>query len=198
MTSRITTDQAVIRRLSLPALLAVVACASACGDPFAVTATYGNVETAFSAYALSGTPVSFPSAFSMSAMAVARPDGGLGFEFAFDLNAAGRIVLMPVKLVAYNPAGDQVVGIQKSTSGYAALSEAPKEGYNADSVTVVGVGEAAVVQAVSSLCTYAASSVIYSKLVIDSVHVAERRLFGRTIVNQNCGFRSFALGFPKF
>lgn len=198
MTSRTALISTGLRRLSLPALTAVAVLVSACGDPYALTASYGNVEAAFSAYAMSGTPISYPSAFSIAAQAVSRPDGGLEFDFAFDMNAAGQIVLIPVKLVALNPSGDRTVGIQRRTGTYAGISEAPVDGYTIDSVTVVKVGEPVIVEVQSSACVYAATPMIYGKMVIDSVRASERRLFGRTIVNQNCGFRSFALGFPKF
>ena len=34
--------------------------------------------------------------------------------------------------------------------------------------------------------------------VIDSVNVPARALYGRTLINLNCGFRSLAPGTPKF
>ena len=39
---------------------------------------------------------------------------------------------------------------------------------------------------------------IFTKIVIDSVNVPARALYGRTLINLNCGFRSLAPGTPKF
>ncbi len=197
MTLRIASVSAVVRRVALPALLLVAGTVAACGDPFALKAQYENREFDFFVFPLSGTPSSYPSALAVAAMGTTRPDGSLSFDVAFDLNAAGDITLLPVKLVGVSTSGTRNVGIQKMTGTFESISEAPKTGYTIDSVTVVRVGQPVVLQVQSTICAASFQQNLYAKMVVDSIG-ADRRIWARSLISINCGFRQLVAGFPTF
>ena len=60
-------------------------------------------------------------------------------------------------------------------------------------------GELAIESADPTACGIAITgNSIYAKLVIDSVNRVTRQLYLRSVVDPNCGFRSFASGIPKY
>ncbi len=63
---------------------------AACGNPSGLTAYISNSDTTASLYALSGTPVSLPSGYSIPARQAVRTDAASAFDFAFDIDTAGR------------------------------------------------------------------------------------------------------------
>src|SRR2546429_5201224 len=79
-------------------ILSLLVCAAlaACGSPLGLAAYSTNtVDSLVSLYALSGTPISLPSGFSIAARRVVRTDQGGPFDFAFDIDTAGRAPLFP-------------------------------------------------------------------------------------------------------
>jgi hypothetical protein len=197
MPSRTASVSAAVRRAALPTCLVAAAAVAACGDPFAISAQFENREFDFYVYSLSGTPPPRPTALAIQSMNTTRPDGSLSFDVAFDLDAAGHITLLPVKMVGVNVSGSRNVGIQKVAGAYASITEAPKSGYTVDSVTVVRVGEPVVLQVQTAYCATSFTPDIYAKMVVDSI-AADRRIWARALINSNCGFRQLLLGFPRF
>jgi len=185
-------------RRVLPALLAGVAFVGACEDPFKLKATDENQSQPFVVHALSGSQLAYVTALFFPVKQVARVDGAFAFDVAFDLNTAGDIVLLPVGLVGQSPGGNRRVGIQRTTTAYDAVGEAPTSGYAVDTATVIKRGETAVVQAQESLCAASLAPYLYAKIVVDSVDLAQRTIVGRVTINTNCGFRSLAKGLPGF
>ncbi|HLA90748.1 MAG TPA: hypothetical protein VJL28_10000 [Gemmatimonadaceae bacterium] len=179
-------------------LVAGLALAAGCDDPFRVTAQFTNVTQPFTVHALSGSPIAFATALNIAVKSVARVDGTLAFDVAFDLNAQGEIVLLPVNVVAQNPAGTRRVGIVRPGVAFESVTEAPRSGYVVDSTTVVRRGEAAVVQSQEPACALSVTPFLHAKIVVDSVDVPARTMYGRALINQNCGFRSLAPGLPAF
>jgi len=186
------------RRLLSPALLASAAVLGACDNPFAAKATDENASQPFIVHALSGSQLLYTTALFLPVKQVARVDGSFSFDFAFDLNAAGDVVLLPVGMVGQNPSGSRRVGIQKSTTLYDSLSSPPTSGYAVDTATVIKVGQTAVIQAQEALCAATLAPYLYAKIVVDSVDLVQRTIVGRATINANCGFRSLALGLPGF
>ena len=129
-------------------------------------------------------------------LTVARVDGSFSFDVAFDINAQGDIVLLPVGVVGQNPAGNRSVGILTPTGTFESATEAPLGGYTVDSVTVVKVGQTAIVRAQEAACALSPTPYYYAKLVVDSLDRSARTLFGRMLINSNCGFRSLTPGLP--
>jgi hypothetical protein len=184
------------RRLAISALLLGAALAGGCSDPLKATAQYDNTDQPFSVHALTGAPLPFATALALPAKSVTRVDGTFSFDVAFDLNAQGDIVLLPVRVVGQNPTGSRQVGILKPGGAYESIGLAPLTGYVLDSVTVLKKGEPAIIQAQESACALSLSPYMYARIVIDSVDLVARAMYGRATININCGFRSLKTGLP--
>ena len=189
---------ATLRRLALPALLLGAGSLGACGDALTAKATDQNVSQPFLLHALSGSQLPLATALFFPVRSVTRVDGSFAFDVAFDLNAQGDVVLYPVNMVGQNPTGNRRVGILKPGMLYDAVTEAPKTGYMVDTATVIKTGETAVVQAQETACSLSLTPYYYAKLVVDSVSLPARVIYGRVMINTNCGFRQLIAGLPAF
>ncbi|MEO7998011.1 MAG: hypothetical protein ABI852_11235, partial [Gemmatimonadaceae bacterium] len=134
-----------MKRLLRPAFLAllaplVVAALGACGNDsnFTQDATTTNVAVSASVYALSGSSPELQAAYQASTNAFVRPivgqfTGVVNFDIAFDINSAGKVVLLPVRtLVPFAPApasGAPSIGLLKSVSAFDVIEKAPTKGY---------------------------------------------------------------------
>lgn len=174
----------------------MAAVAGACSDPYKQVATYTNVSQPLTVHALTGTPLYVATALSIPGATVAKVDGSFSFDVAFDIDKSGNVVYLPPHLVGENPLGNRRVGIQKSAVPYDNITQAPLNGYVYDSVTVARVGETVVVQTPASMCSLYTLPFMYAKIIIDSIEPVSRTLYGRTMVNQNCTFRSLMAGLP--
>jgi hypothetical protein len=186
------------RRLPLFALLAAMCSVAACDDPFKVKANYENGSQAFQVYALSGTPTNLSSALLLPVRSVTRVDGSFAFDVAFDINAAGNVVVIPVNVVGQNTAGARPVGIITNIGSYSSILEAPLNGYTFDSVTVVTKGQAFVIKAQETACGASLTPYQYAKAVVDSIDLTKRSILGHATININCGFRSLRDGLPTY
>lgn len=173
----------------------------ACDDtnPFVSPATRENVVRTFSIWALTGSNPSLPASMLFSNLTVERPqvlsNGSVNFDVAFDLTNDGKVRFLPARaLVPQSPAGAPIVGLQKSTSAFSALTRAPERGYTDDSTMVVGLNELVLVKLPSAGCIY--GEPYYAKVIVDSIIAAERRIVLRTLVNRNCGYRALTEGLP--
>ena len=198
MTLKMFATPAFLTRLAAPAVLGCTMLLGACDNPTGNLAQLSNYESVFQVHAMTGSPLIYPTAFAIALRSPAHVDGAFAFDVAFDLNAAGQIVLLPVALVGQNPSGQRTVGIQVIPGGYDALTAAPKTGYNSDSVTVAKPGDAIAIQSTQIACQGRISPYLYAKLVIDSINLPSRTLYARTIVDINCGFRALTIGLPTF
>lgn len=127
-------------------------------------------------------------------------DGTVNFTLAFDINAAGKVVLLPVRQVVPLPpfpiGGTVSLGLEKSATPYDLVTYATNSGYTQDSTQIASVGDTYLMRLSAARCVY--GEPYYGKLVIDSIIVAERRMVVRTLTNRNCGgYRSLAVGLPK-
>jgi len=178
--------------------LVVVAVAACASDPFAVKAQYANEPFVYSLYGISGSgPANAPAALDFSSRTTMKVDGSLAFDVAFDFDGKGKIRIMPQKLVGAAVSGARTVGLQLLPGVYESVIEAPSKGWQVDSMLTILPGEVVGVRIASGSCAYQSTTVLYSKFVIDSVK-AGGLIFGRGVMNPNCGFRSFADGIPKY
>ena len=180
------------------ALLAAVTTVWACDDPLKIRADQTNVNQFFTVSAISGTPMNAPVALNLTSKSITRLDGGFDFDIAFDLNAQGKIVILPLGLVGTPLGGAHLVGLLRMAGAFDSLTAAPKDGYVFDSTFVVAPGAVLAIQSQVGVCAGSFTPYIFAKLVIDSVRVSTRTLYGRTLINLNCGFRSLAPGTPTF
>ncbi|MBA4073032.1 MAG: hypothetical protein C0497_14535 [Gemmatimonas sp.] len=181
-----------------PFLLAVAALAlSACDDPFKLKASYGNEPFVYSLYGISGTgPANAPAALDLVGRSPVRVDGNFKFDIAFDFDGRGKIVILPQKLVGTPITGSRTVALQRISGSYESVLLAPTKGWQLDSALSVLPGEVIGVRLTSASCVYQLSSEMYAKLVVDSVRTGGL-IFGRGVMNPNCGFKSFAEGIPE-
>jgi hypothetical protein len=187
-------------RLALLAAMFVVVGLNACGNPTSLRASFPTSVDSLAVFALSGTPPTYPSGIALLSRQAARVDGFAGFDVAFDIDAAGNVIISPVKLVVIVPGGSRPVGLLKVPGTFDNALEAPKSGYELDSSLVMVPGEVVMVQAAHNnsgdLCQFALNPNIYAKIAVDSINLASRTLFLRLGLDPNCGFRSFVAGIP--
>jgi len=180
--------------------MSVVVGLNACGNPTNLKANLLTSVDSLFLYALSGTPPTYPSGISLIARQSVRVDGFASFDVALDIDAAGKPVIFPVKLVVSSPGGSRPVSMLKVQGTFEQVVEAPKSGFEADSSLSLAFGEVVVIQSTHNttgdLCQFAINPNIYAKIVVDSVNLASRTLFLRLGLDPNCGFRSFAAGLP--
>ena len=163
-----------------------------------LVATRDTVTDTLAVYALTGSPLAFPTALVTPAHTVVRADASLEFDVAFDIDAQGNALLYPFRLVVDPTAARRTVGIQRMNVPFDSVRRAPTGGYRYDSVTVVPEGAVAVIQAQRDVeCRFDFSRTIYSKIVIDDIDPVTRRIDFRILVDPACGFRDLVPGRPK-
>jgi hypothetical protein len=187
-------------RLALLATMCVVTVLNACGNVASLTATIPTYVDTLSLWSLSGTPPSYPSGISITTRQIVRVDGFASFDVAFDIDANGKTVIYPVKLIVASPGGSRPVGLQRVTGPFENVLEAPKTGYEKDSAFVMVPGEVVAVESPHNgsgdICQFSISPNVYAKIAVDSVNLASRVIYLRMGFDPNCGFRSFATGIP--
>ena len=170
------------------ALLAA-ACSNTTGLPAAV---FTNVVDTVALYALRGTAIALPSAYSIQQLVTVRTDTTVSLDFAFDFDSAGKPTLLPTAALHLGTAS----GLQPTTTAFAAITQAPTGGYILDTAVTADSGK--VFYAVSRPIPCLIGSVpLYAKLHVLSVDTAARRLNFEILVDQNCGYRGLAPGLPK-
>jgi len=195
------------RLLAISAGLAAVLAtgATACSDPNENTNVSAVLADTLTVWALTGTSPSFPSAYLSSLGAVTRADGSFNFDIAFDIDASNKIVVYPQRRVGVpcivgaincgGAVGYKPVGLQRMTVPFDSLERAAPAGYVFDSTLTVAPGEGFVMQVQSQdECLAYLSTIRYTKLVVDSIDVARRAIFFRTVHDPNCGYRSLVPG----
>ncbi len=190
----------IFARLVPIALVVGAVAVGACDYNNLPAATTEVATQPFFLHALSGSSSIAATALTFPARSVTRIDGTFAFDVAFDIDASGNVILLPPQMVGQNPGGNRLVGIITGIGSYDAITEAPLSGYTVDSVTVVRRGQAVAVQAQEPLCTTGnpAAPYLYAKIVIDSVDLVARGIYGRTMIGGDCGYRQLIAGFPAF
>jgi hypothetical protein len=173
---------------------------NACGNVASLKATIPTYVDTLSLWSLSGTPPSYPSGISITTRQIVRVDGFASFDVAFDIDANGKTVIYPVKLIVAVPGGSRPVGIQRVTGPFENVLEAPRTGYQTDSAFVMVPGEVVAVESPHNgsgdICQFSISPNVYAKIAVDSVNLASRVIYLRMGFDPNCGFHSFATGIP--
>jgi hypothetical protein len=197
----------VFRATSFLALAVCAFAVAACGgdDPFAIRPQLQLATDSFDIRTLTGTPASARALWRIGGFARFRLDSiGEQFDLGFDLDANGRVVVVPARRIAVPPPGTSslppIVALQVSTTPYATLDRAPETGFITDTAVVVTVGQTVVVRTQSNVCgnQNTGGSQLFAKFVVDSINTTTRQLKVRSTIQQNCGFRSFATGIPTF
>ncbi|MBX7119585.1 MAG: hypothetical protein K1X31_11345 [Gemmatimonadaceae bacterium] len=186
------------RRGLLAAVLALVAGAAACDDPFQLTASRQNIDETFEVWGITGSSSVYPAGIIVPQATAVRLDAAGSFDLAFDIDGDGRLMVYPVGSVVSPLTGARLVEFQRITSTYSEAVEAPKTGWTSDSLLLVNPGQAFFVKVRTLYCQYDLRQEVYAKFYVDSVIPAEHRIKLGARINPNCGFRSLLSGVPEF
>ena len=179
-------------------ILAFLACAAiaSCGNPLGLPPAFiSNTVDTVSLYALSGTPVSLPSGYSIIGQSAIRTDQGLPFDFAFDIDSTGQAVLLPTGALRL---GKQS-GLQISTQPFDSIKLAPTSNYNLDSAQVVDSNSVLILHSSSVTCSFNIPAVYYAKLHVLAIDTTPnvRRIEFEILNDLNCGYRGLEVGVPR-
>jgi hypothetical protein len=189
--------------LLLPVLVVALA---ACGtDAQLPPAGRAVTQQQITLYALTGTSVLTPSAYSMSLELEVRTDQTSDFDFAFDIGIDSVLgvgttgdtvaVLMPRGALGLTADG----GLQRSTLDFDSIVAAPLNGYERLNPLVVTQGSVLIAASRLLQCTY---QIIrpraMAKLVVDQLDLVQRRAVIRLVIDPNCGYLSLQPGIPSF
>lgn len=184
------------RRLALLVAAMATAATAACDDPFAPRATTAVRTDSFIVYSVSKTPVNAPAAFNIVFFTTLRLEPTYGFDIVFDIDDAGKAVLIPVRLAGGAVTAARRVGLQKVTGAYDQLTRAPTSGYQYDSTLTLDIGEGAAIELQTDVCQFQTSRLVYAKMQIKAIDPVSRTIVFRITYDPNCGFRSFLPGVP--
>lgn len=186
-------------------LLFVCANLASCGSPVGIPPAYVlNVVDTVHLYALSGTAISLPSAYVIYPLnTVVRTDVFAAFDFAFDIDTAGRALLLPTAALKMGrKSGLQVVSVPFDSVHTALLAN-----YNRDSATVVHEGDVVLAHSIPTVCSWGAAVAYYAKMHILAIDTAStvdtttglngRRIDFEILTNLNCSYRGLDPGLPK-
>jgi len=187
-----------VRPASLLRALLLILVVGACSDPFKLTASRPNVSTTLEAWAISGTAPTLPSVLIIPGYTMTRPDAAGSFDLAFDVDANGKLVVLPVGSVVHALAGTRNIAFLRPTESFEAILEAPTKGWTNDSLLTLNVGDVFMVRIATLFCQFELRQQIYSKYRVDSIIAPERRAILSAVIDPNCGFRSFQTGIPEF
>ncbi len=181
------------------AAFAAMALAGACGEFTSVPASLSVQSDSGMVYAINGAPPGAPTALHIYTGSRLAADASFFFDVAFDIDAAGNVLILPQRVVASGLAPSHSVGLQTVSTDYAALTKAPKDGYRADTTLVTRVGQTIAIQTQDlNVCSVSLTGTqLYAKLIVREVNRANRTISLQYTVDPNCGFLSFAPGIPK-
>jgi hypothetical protein len=186
------------RSLAIAAALAAVvglawlagACSSTTGLP---PATLTNVVDTVSLYALRGTPISLPSAYSVQTRTSVRIDQTVALDFAFDYDSVGEPAFFPTGALRLGTGS----GVQLASTAFDAIASAPTTGYVTDRPTAITPGSVLLVASRPITCVYGTTVSLYAKLRVLAVDATAKRVDFAILVNQNCGYHDLQPGLPS-
>jgi hypothetical protein len=180
-------------RFATPALAGTVLVAlGACSDPFGFPPPDSqNVVDTVALYAVDGTPLATPSAYLLARRQRVRTDQSANFDFAFNIDASSRVVLLPTGAVGLGRAS----GLQLATQVFDSIKVAPPGGYVLDQAVPLDVDDVALVRSQAVGCL-GLSEHLYAKLHVLAIDLVDRRMDFEILVNQNCGYKGLEPGFP--
>lgn len=174
----------------------VVVCACTGGTD--LVANIDTVTYKSALFALNGTPLGAPTAINTALGATVRIEAAYDFDVAFDLDGSGNTVVYTQRRVGL-PLGTsgRQVGLQLVAGAFGAVTQAPNGGWAFDSTLTVTPGQVVALRTATPVCQFEISPYLYSKFMVDSVNVPERRIWVTTLTDPDCGFRDLVPGRPK-
>jgi hypothetical protein len=147
-------------------------------------------------YALSGTPVQSPSAYSVVDGPV-RTDRTTAFEFVYDLAVVNNDTthyFLPQAVLDLQVNNQIQPGLQRRAQGFDQIIEAPSNGYITTDSIVVDSGQVFIVRS-RLVCGIGVS--LYSKIEILKFVDSTRTVEFKVLANTNCGYKRLQPGFPS-
>jgi hypothetical protein len=181
------------------ALPAVLACLAACsGSNDLAPASVPNVVDTATLGALNGSPIPLPSAYSIADGNPVRTDLTSAFDFAYDVDSAGRHVFLTLEVLRLSNTNGSGPGLQFSTQQFDQITQAPTENWITGDTVVLHVGD--VLTARSRIACTGLGVPLYGKLEIMSFNdtPGDRTITFQVLSDENCGYRSLVPGLPKF
>ena len=180
-----------VREVALTGLaLLVVACNDTSNLPAPL---FTNVVDTVSLFALRGTAITLPSAYTLEGAQPVRTDQTTQLDFAFDFDSLGAPALFPTGAMNLGVSS----GLQRATQPFDAIKLASTEGYVFDKPVALDTGTVVLVRSRPTQCLFSALASLYAKLRVLGVDSTARRLDFEILVDQNCGYRGLELGLPQ-
>ena len=178
---------------ALAALPAVTVLAVGCSNTTGLPAPiFTNVVDTVSLWALRGTDIALPSAFSVTTNTTVRTDLTTGFDFAFDFDSIGEPALFPLGSLNLG----QLSGLMQTTTAFDAITLAPTSTYVLDKPLALDTGMVVLVRSRPTVCSFGATVSLYAKLRVLGVDSTAKRLDMEILADQNCGYRGLQPGLP--
>jgi len=176
--------------------LSAAAALTGCGDPLSLLpARFPNREDTVSIWAATNTTIDKPSAYVVSARSRVRLDQVSTFDFMYDVDPAGRNVLLPLGAVVKTGSASGLPGFQKTQTPYESIAAAEQLGYVTKDTLVVATGDIFYVRS-----TLDGSCVLgipyYAKMQVLFIDDAARAIRFRILTDINCGYRGLQPGLP--
>jgi len=180
-------------RLVALAALASAAGMAACNATYTLPpATEAPDSGTVTLWALTGTSLINPSAYSLldNPPTVVRTDRSSDFDFAFDIEADSThdtsAVFLPRGAVGLSMDG----GLQLSAGPFDAITLAPTGGYQDSLPVKLSVGTVVIAASRSETCNFGYIYPIYGKMQITAIDWVDRSVTFQIVVDPNCGYRS--------
>jgi hypothetical protein len=175
-------------------LLGSATLALACSDPNELPkAQEPNFVDTLTMFALTGTPIQLPSAYSVLDGLI-RTDRTSSFDFAFDIDSLGNPLFLPQAVLDLQINNTVDPGLLPTTKLFGAVHRAPSNGYTTSDTLAADSGKVFIVRS-RIVCNIGVSQ--YSKIQVISLDSAQRSLTFQVLANNNCGYRDLDTGIPK-
>lgn len=180
----------------LPSLMVLAALGGCGGNDQLFPAFNSNVETEITMRALSGTPVTAPSGFSIVGQRAIRLDLATTVDFIFDIDSEGRALFLPARAAGF-PDTRLNAGLKLMAVPFDSIDLADTDGYTTLEPVLVQVGEVYLARTGLDINTCILSLPLYMKFEVLAIDLATRSIQMRVLANTNCGFRSLLPGIPE-
>jgi len=185
------------RAIALFSALFSVAIVAACSSNTDLPApTDANLIDTTTMWALNGTAVTDPSGFSIPDRTAVRTDQSSAFDFVFNIDNSGKAVFLPIDLLGLGAVSGLNPGLYITPTPFDSIKSAVTgDMYVFDDTVNVVVGSSYYARS-RVVCT-TLSVPQYGKIEVLAVDPVERSITIRYLVNNNCGYLSLELGFPR-
>ena len=186
-----------IGRFSAFCALMAAAALSGCGDPLSLLpAQIENREDTVTVWAATNTAINLPSGYNILGRQRVRLDQVSTFDFIYDVDPAGRTILLPLGAVVNTGTSGGIPGFQETPTPFDQITIAQQLGYVTKDTVPTGVGKVYYVRAIQDgSCSLGVP--YYAKMEVLSIDAPTRSMTFRIVTDINCGYRGLELGIPK-